>query len=103
VSVCGITEGVHGDPHFTTLDGTTYDYNGIGEYWLIKSAVLAVQVRLVQAVDANNVPVSGSVVAACAVQVPTVAQQSATARVHVQLMNSQCKCTVVRSIRAVSL
>ena len=26
-----------GDPHFTTLDGFTYTFNGIGEYVLVRS------------------------------------------------------------------
>ena len=26
-----------GDPHITTLDGYSYTFNGLGEYWLIKS------------------------------------------------------------------
>ncbi len=89
VCVCTITGVVQGDPHFTTLDNTSYDYNGIGEYWLIKSAVLLVQVRLVQAVDASNAGVNGSVIGACAVQVPAVGQQAASDRVHVQLVGTQ--------------
>ncbi len=84
--------GTHGDPHFTTLDDVSYDYNGIGEYWLIKSPALYMQVRLVQAVDVNNNGVNGSVIGACAVQVPAVAQQAASDRVHVQLVDRQCKC-----------
>ena len=26
----------YGDPHFTTLDETTYTFNGLGEFWLLK-------------------------------------------------------------------
>ncbi len=81
-----ILDGTHGDPHFMTLDDVSYDYNGIGEYWLIKSPVLHVQVRLVQAVDISNTPVNGSVIGACAVQVP-----AASDRVHVQLVDRQCE------------
>ncbi len=26
-----------GDPHITTLDGLQYTFNGLGEYWLLKT------------------------------------------------------------------
>lgn len=40
--------GGNGDPHFTTLNGSAYTFNGYGEYTLIKSKVeeFEVQVRL---------------------------------------------------------
>lgn len=28
-----------GDPHFTTFDGLRFDFFGVGEYWMIKSAL----------------------------------------------------------------
>jgi len=28
-----------GDPHVTTLDGLTYTFNGLGEYWLMQTTV----------------------------------------------------------------
>lgn len=41
--------GGNGDPHFTTLNGSSYTFNGYSEYTLIKSTVaqLEVQLRLV--------------------------------------------------------
>ena len=34
-----------GDPHIKTIDGLRYDFNGLGEYWLIKSDVISLQGR----------------------------------------------------------
>ncbi|CAF1038779.1 unnamed protein product [Rotaria magnacalcarata] len=47
--------GGNGDPHFTTLNGGSYTFNGYGEYTLIKSTVaqFEVQVRLAP-VNANS-------------------------------------------------
>ncbi len=44
-----VPSGGNGDPHFTTLNGSSYTFNGYGEYTLIKSTVaqFEVQVRLV--------------------------------------------------------
>ena len=28
---------MRGDPHFTTIDGLTYTFNGLGEYWLVRT------------------------------------------------------------------
>ena len=61
---------MHGDPHITTLDGFSYDYNGIGEYWMIKSGLLKVQTRTAAARDSSGNPVSASVFSAFAVQIP---------------------------------
>ena len=27
----------YGDPHFRTMDGTEFTYNGKGEYWLLRT------------------------------------------------------------------
>ena len=32
---CAVAHG-RGDPHFTTLDGRTYTFNGLGEYALLR-------------------------------------------------------------------
>jgi hypothetical protein len=39
-----------GDPHLTTLDGFSYTFNGLGEFWLVHSASqdVSVQVRYTQ-------------------------------------------------------
>ena len=52
---------VAGDPHFKTLDGFDYTYNGIGEYTLLNafdknsgSKVFTLQTRTLQAQDKNG-------------------------------------------------
>ena len=61
---------MYGDPHITTLDGFSYDYNGIGEYWMIKSDLLNVQARTAAAWDSSSNLVRASVFSAFAVQIP---------------------------------
>jgi hypothetical protein len=73
------------------MDNVMYDYNGVGEYWLIKSPALYVQVRLVQTVDSSNKPVNASAIGACAIQVPQGINQNISDRVHVQLAYWQGK------------
>ena len=77
-----------GDPHITTLDGFLYDYNGIGEYWMIRSDKLSFQSRTESAWDANGVPVNASVFSAFGIQVPIAVNQNMSDRVFVE-MNSQ--------------
>ena len=31
-----VVASVYGDPHITTFDGTTYTFNGRGEFWLAR-------------------------------------------------------------------
>ena len=52
---------VAGDPHFKTLDGFDYTYNGIGEYTLLNvfdknsgSKIFTIQTRTLQAQDKNG-------------------------------------------------
>ena len=59
---------VAGDPHFKTLDGFDYTYNGIGEYTLLNlndknsgSKIFTLQTRTVEAHDKNNKPMSATV------------------------------------------
>uniref|UniRef100_A0A1X7UXG1 AMOP domain-containing protein n=1 Tax=Amphimedon queenslandica TaxID=400682 RepID=A0A1X7UXG1_AMPQE len=46
---------IWGDPHFETFDGSTFTFNGVGEYQLIQSSVheLNVQIRLQAYTDRN--------------------------------------------------
>lgn len=39
-----------GDPHITTPDGKKYTFNGVGEYWFLKSDIINIQIRASQAV-----------------------------------------------------
>mmetsp|Transcript_41367 Transcript_41367/g.74862 ORF Transcript_41367/g.74862 Transcript_41367/m.74862 type:complete len:975 (-) Transcript_41367:46-2970(-) len=49
-----------GDPHLTTFDGFRYTFNGLGEFWFVRTAenVLSVQARMekVQARDGVDLP-----------------------------------------------
>lgn len=74
-----------GDPHIKTLDGLEYDYNGIGEYWLLMSSILSIQVRSQVAWDTNGNPVNASVFAACSIQVPEGPGQNISDRVYVAM------------------
>ena len=41
---------MRGDPHITTIDGKSYTFNGLGEYWLISTSnpvTAGAQVRFV--------------------------------------------------------
>jgi sushi domain-containing protein 2 len=51
-----------GDPHFFTLDGLSYVFNGLGEYWLLKSAPFWVQVRTDFAWSSSNGTISNATV-----------------------------------------
>ena len=80
-----------GDPHMTTYDGQSYDYNGIGEYWLVKSSTLHVQVRIVQAKDTKGNPVSASVFEAVSVQAPHGLNQNMSDRIHLEVSSDSSK------------
>ncbi len=40
--------GTIGDPHFVTVGGNLYTFNGGGEFWFLKAANLSIQVRILQ-------------------------------------------------------
>ena len=80
-----------GDPHITTYDGLNYDYNGIGEYWLIKSSALHVQVRTVQAKDGNGQLVKASVFGAFTLQVPQGLNQNVSDKMHLKMVSESSK------------
>ena len=75
-----------GDPHFRTLDDLKYTFNGIGEFWMIKTSdsSFGLQVRTEQTQRAGGVSYAASSFVAF------VAQESAkTAKVEVRLNNAQ--------------
>jgi hypothetical protein len=59
LSVAGF---MFGDPHFYTLDGLQYTFNGLGEYWLVNSTFLQVQARTDLAWKDSNGTVSNATV-----------------------------------------
>jgi len=74
-----------------TLDGLQYVFNGLGEYWLLESASLAVQARTVLAWNDRLQPTrNGTVLAAVAAAAaasaaPGVTVTSRSASVHVEM------------------
>ena len=76
---------LYGDPHIVTLDGFNYDYNGVGEYWAIKSIYVSCQARTAAAWDASGNPVSASVFSAFAVQVPSGQNQTLSDRAFLEM------------------
>lgn len=58
-----------GDPHFTTLDGQNFTFNGLGEYTMLvhKEGNLTVQARTVQGSNAAGQPIQATVIAATAI------------------------------------
>ena len=50
-----------GDPHFATIDGLGYTFNGVGEYVLLKSPTFQLQCRTVRALDENGTSANASV------------------------------------------
>ena len=79
-----------GNGHIKTFDGLLYDYNGIGEYWLIYSTLLSVQGRTIVALKPtlgypwNGANASVSLFSAFAIQVPATGLVPSD-RVHVQM------------------
>ena len=59
-----------GDPHFRTLDGKAYTFNGLGEYTLVNASSLefAVQIRTALAPSSETVNTAATVISAIAVQ-----------------------------------
>jgi hypothetical protein len=48
------TVGGRGDPHFTTMDGTSYDFNPVGEFNYLLTNNDVIQTRIAQYVDSQN-------------------------------------------------
>lgn len=51
INVSAVTRG---DPHIITIDGLQYTFNGLGEFWLVRSADVMVQGRASRAKNAEG-------------------------------------------------
>ena len=40
-----IAATTNGEPHIITMDGLAYTFNGLGEFWLVRSADFSIQAR----------------------------------------------------------
>ena len=45
-----------GEPHFQTMDSLEYTFNGLGEYWMVKSESFELQARTVRAWNTERQP-----------------------------------------------
>ena len=65
----GYADG-YGDPHFITLDGKQYTFNGLGEYTLLDAldSEFVIQIQTKQAVDQNGRNLEASVISAIAMK-----------------------------------
>ena len=73
------------------MDGQSYDYNGIGEYWLIKSSSLHLQGRTVPVRDANGKLAAASIFGAFAIQVPKTKEHDMSNRIFLQKTEENSK------------
>ncbi|ESO11951.1 hypothetical protein HELRODRAFT_158315 [Helobdella robusta] len=75
-----------GDPHFTTMDGTSYEFNPVGEFIYLQVPNTTVQTRIKQYVDKNNVLKPASYFAAFAIKIYDLSLQiEFTAKNNLQL------------------
>ena len=77
-----------GDPHIQTLDGLEYVFNGLGEYWMVKSESFELQARTARAWNTQKQPsVTGTVFSAVSGRVlyEELNTTVSSARVHVEM------------------
>lgn len=77
-----------GDPHIQTLDGLEYVFNGLGEYWMVKSESFQLQARTARAWNTQKQPsVTGTVFSAVSGRVlyEELNTTVSSARVHVEM------------------
>jgi len=86
-----------GDPHFQTQDGLNYTFNGLGEYWMVKSDSFELQARTDRAWNSTLQPsTTGTVFAAVAGRALYEESNATTssARVHVEMAADRTSGTI---------
>ena len=77
-----------GDPHFQTLDNFNYTFNGLGEYWMVKSSEFELQARTARAWNTDRQPSPTGTVFSAVSGRALYAEGNTTvssARVHVEM------------------
>jgi len=81
-----------GDPHIQTLDNLEYTFNGLGEYWMVKSKSFELQARTERAWTSTKQPsITGTVFSAVVGRALYEESNTtvSTARVHVQMTSDR--------------
>lgn len=76
--------GYTGDPHTVTVDGTRYDFQGVGEFTLLRGTELEIQVRQTPVSAANPITDGYSGLTVCVSLITAVAAQLGRHRVSYQ-------------------
>ena len=90
---------MRGDPHIKTLDNLDYTFNGLGEYFMLKSDSFELQARTARAWDSQRQPSpTGTVFSAVAGRALYEESTVSSARVHVEMSADRTSGTCLMNI-----